>query len=119
MRLNSGIHESSAGFHGHPSPVGISNNDLLQQFNDYPLLPFNWFRSTAEHHQFPICSFLATSARTDANAGLRFHWAHPPKTAQFRGGNQCGDVDFRVFGSEHFMDLSIGDGHYLDLSPSR
>ena len=69
--------------------------------------------------RFPICSFLATSARTDANAGLRFRWAHPPKTAQFRGGNQCGGVDFRVFGSEHFMDLSIGDGHYLDLSPSR
>ena len=43
MRLNSGIHESSAGFHGHPSPVGISNNDLLQQFNDYPLLPLTGF----------------------------------------------------------------------------
>lgn len=116
MRLNPGIHESSAGFQGHWSRVGISNKNLLQHFNGYPLLPFNWFRSAAEHHRFSICSFLATSTRPVPNANLRFRWAPPTTTAQFSDAYQCDDVDFWLFGSEHFLDLPTGDGRYLDLS---
>ena len=92
---------------------------MLEHSNGYPLLPFNWFRSTAEHHRFSIYSFLATSARTVPNADLRFRWAHPPTTAQFSDAYQCDDVDFWFVGSEHFMDLSTSERHYLDLSPSR